>query len=201
MIRINLLGVKKEPKKSAAPSVSLEGAKLTGMALAFIGLAIAALGIHYYQIQSELSRLEQERKVQESEKQRLAAVKAQYDQFEAGKRNLQRQIEIIEALKKGQTGPVEMLGQLAGTVQNTKTMWLTKFENTGQRLVMEGVALSVVTVADFIRNLRNTGQFQKVEITETAQDERARELTNFLFTIPAELPPLGPVDPAAKPKT
>jgi Tfp pilus assembly protein PilN len=192
MIRINLLGIKKEvKKKGGAPAVSLEGAKLTGFALAFIGLGLAVLGFHYWQIQKDDTRLKEELRVAQSEKSRLAAVKAQYEQFEAGKRNLQRQIDIIEGLKRQQTGPVELLGQLANTVQITKTMWLTRYDNTGQRVILEGVSISVVTVADFIRNLRNSGAFQSVEIRETSQDERALEVPQFTFEIHAELPPVG----------
>ena len=198
MIRINLLGLPKE-RKAAAPAVSLEGAKFIGMALGFIGLGLAALAVHYTLLATDASRLEREITAEEQLKKKLAAVKAEYEQFEQAKRLLNRQIEIIETLKKQQTGPVEMLNTLADVVLGSGTVWLTSFDNKGDRVDIRGAAVSVNAVADFMTNLRKSGYFKNVEIRESSRDESlSKEVPAFTFTLSAEL--ATPAS-ATKPKT
>jgi len=204
MIRINLSGAKKEVKKAGGgPSVSLEGAKLTLFFVGFLLLGLGYVAGRYYQLQSKGTELDEKIVVAEKEKARLATVKAQYEQQEAYKRDLSRRIDIIEGLKRGQTGPVEMLNQLAGAVQANKTLWLTSFDNVGNRVNMVGSAISVTAVADFINTLKRTGYFSNVEIREAYQDDRSAAMTTFLFTLTAELVLPGSQSAAgtAKPKT
>lgn len=208
MIRINLLGLKKEVKSAGGPSVTLEGAKLVVMGLTITGLALAGLAAHYFLLQSEENKLASDTKIAETEKARLSAVKAQYEQLDAAKKDLAHRIDNMEQLKRSQTGPVEMLTQLAGSVQASKMLWLTSFENTGDKLNLEGVAMSVNAVADFIQSLKRSGYFKNVEIKETFQADAKGEVTNFIFTLSTELPsaPAAEAAPAAaagaaKPKT
>lgn len=202
MIRINLLGLKKEVKKSAGPAVSLEGAKLTVMLLGFLAVALLALAYHYISLTNEQTKLTNDMRAAEAEKSRLAGVKAEFERFQAAKLDLTRRIDIIEALKRGQTGPVEMLTQLAAAVQASKTMWVVSFDSTGEHVEIDGIALSVNIVADFIKNLKNTGFFKNVEIKETYQDEAAVDLTNFIFQLTADFnQPATPAPAGAKPRT
>ena len=199
MIRINLLGLKKEVKKAGGPAVTMEGAMLTGMGLTITGLALALLAGHYFILQSEAGKLAAAAKKEEAEKARLSAVKAQYEQFDAAKKDLTRRIDIIEKLKKGQTGPVEMLDQLASSVRASKALWITSFDNSGDRVNLEGVAVSVNAVADFIQSLKKGGFFKNVEIKETYQSDDKGEVPSFQFTLSTEVvavPAAG-----AKPKT
>jgi len=85
---------------------------------------------------------------------------------------------------------VEMLASLANTVVSTKTMWLTTFESTGDKVHMTGFATSADTVADFLRNLKDTGQFNNVELKDTAQDterEKDRGYSAFSFEVNAQI--------------
>ena len=96
--------------------------------------------------------------------------------------------DVISALERGRTGPVDMLASLANTVVSTKTMWLTTFENTGSQVHMTGMATSADTVADFMRNLKDTGQFSNIELKDTAQDDnKERGYTAFQFELTAQL--------------
>lgn len=198
MIRINLLGLPRE-RKAAAPAVSLEGAKFISMALGFVGVGLAALAIHYGMLAREGSRLERDIATEEQLKKKLAAVKAEYELFEQAKALYMRQIDIIENLKKQQTGPVEMLNTLADVVLSSGTVWLTSFDNKGDRVDIKGAAVSVNAVADFMTNLKKSGHFKNVEIKESSRDETlSKEVPAFIFTLSAELAtPAG----ATKPKT
>jgi len=165
----------------------MEGAKLTMMALLVIGLGVGVEFGRYVMLAREASDLEQKQKSEEAEKVRLAGVKIQYDEFEKRKQLLQKQINIIEDLKKRQTGPVVLLNALANTVLSSEQLWLTSFDSDGQKLLIDGVADNVNTVADFIANLKRSGQFRNVEIKESFQDDRFKDLPTFVFSITAEL--------------
>jgi len=204
MIRINLSGAKKEVKKAGGgPSVSLEGAKLTLFFVGFLLLGLGYVAGRYLKLERDGTKLDEDIKVAESEKAKLATVKAQYEQQEAYKKDLSRRIDIIEGLKRGQTGPVEMLNQLAGAVQANKTLWLSSFDNVGNRVNMVGSAVSVTAVAEFISTLKKTGYFSNVEIREAFQDEKNLTVPTFFFTLSAELVLPGSPSAAgtAKPKT
>jgi Tfp pilus assembly protein PilN len=46
--------------------------------------------------------------------------------------------------------------------------------------------LSVSQVANLMKNLKNSGFFRTVELKETAQDEQAKEMQQFNFTLTCE---------------
>jgi Tfp pilus assembly protein PilN len=89
-------------------------------------------------------------------------------------------------------------------VAASKTLWLTTFDNTGNRLNMAGLATSVNAVADFIGNLKRTGYFNNVEIREIIQGSVMAGVTTFGFSLGVELQVPGQAQAqagTAKPKT
>ena len=188
MIKINLLGLKKEIKQSAAPSVSLAGTALSAALVVFL---VAGLGwdyYRYYTLNSDADKIAADSAKANQEKARLEGVKKQYQALQDSKALLVKQIDVISALERGRTGPVEMLASLANTVVSTKTMWLTTFENTADKVHMTGFATSADTVADFLRNLKDTGQFTNIELKDTAQvDSKDQGFSTFQFEVTAQL--------------
>jgi type IV pilus assembly protein PilN len=188
MIKINLLGLKKEIKQSAAPSVSLAGTALSAALVVFL---VAGLGwdyYRYYTLNSDADKIAADSAKANKEKARLEGVKKQYQALQDSKALLVKQIDVISALERGRTGPVEMLASLANTVVSTKTMWLTTFENTADKVHMTGFATSADTVADFLRNLKDTGQFTNIELKDTAQvDSKDQGFSTFQFEVTAQL--------------
>ena len=188
MIKINLLGLKKEIKKSAAPQVSLAGTALSAALVVFL---LAGLGwdyYRYYTLNSDADKIAADFAKANKEKARLEGVKKQYQALQDNKALLVKQIDVISALERGRTGPVEMLASLANTVVSTKTMWLTTFENTADKVHMTGFATSADTVADFLRNLKDTGQFTNIELKDTAQaDNKDLGFSTFQFEVTAQL--------------
>jgi len=51
---------------------------------------------------------------------------------------------------------------------------------------LEGMALSNVSLANLMENLRKTGYFKTVEVKETVQEDAAKELQTFSFTLICE---------------
>lgn len=197
MIRINLLGLKKEISKAAVPTVSMEGAKATAIFVVIGVLAVGVLFYHYQTLSKEADDLAKRMAAAQAEKTRLAQVKTEVDLFEKRKKAFQDRINTIERLKAGQTGPVTLLTSLANTVQLSEHLWLTNFVADNVKVSIDGVAGNVNTVADFIANLRRSGQFKTVEIRESFQDDKFKDIPTFVFSITAERVPPTPAQPAA----
>jgi Tfp pilus assembly protein PilN len=76
-----------------------------------------------------------------------------------------------------------MLGE---TVNNTEAVWLSKMDDTGPSVSLEGTALSTDAVANLMANLQKTGFFKSVEIKETYQDDAIKDMQAFQFTLTCE---------------
>jgi type IV pilus assembly protein PilN len=180
------------------PSVSVEGAKATALFVVILVLAVGALAGHYTLLQRENARLTEAKGRALAEKKRLEGVKAQYDQVQRKSQELQRKFDIIHALTENQTGPVIMLNTLASTVEASGPVWLTSFTNDGTTVKMDGVAVNVNAVANFITNLKHSGYFKNVEIQQSYEDASS-EVSTFVFAISAEIVPTAPASGKAAP--
>src|SRR5882672_3056963 len=98
MIKINLLGLKKEVKKSASVSapVSMEGMKLVVFGVAFLAAGLGYVAWRHIGLTNESDQIVKDMDIAKKEATRLAGVKTQVEQLEAVKRNLVRQIDVIE---------------------------------------------------------------------------------------------------------
>ncbi len=116
----------------------------------------------------------------------LADVKAKFLERQNQANNYKRRVDVIDALRQNQTGPVNLLAMMGETVNNTEAVWLTKMDDTGAQISLEGTALSADAVANLIANLQKTGYFKTVEIKETFQDESVKDMQAFQFTLTCE---------------
>jgi len=79
-----------------------------------------------------------------------------------------------------------LLAMLGETVNGTEAIWLSKMDDTGAAVNLEGTALSTNAVANLIANLQKTGFFSNVEIKETFQDDQIKDMQAFQFTLTCE---------------
>jgi len=163
-----------------------------GLALVLlVGVLAAVAGYQYfvrYQgFQQEIAQLDMSITTLQREAADLSRIKAEYDTFSKRKELLTKRINVIEALKAKQSGPVQLLATLASAVVGTDSLWLTGFAQTGQTITIEGTALNVKAVADFITRLINTRAFSEVDLKETAQDATEKEIEKFVFTVNGRL--------------
>jgi Tfp pilus assembly protein PilN len=185
MIRVNLLGLPK-PKKRA-PMVVMDGARSAVLLVIVLLVVGAAQFFRYNRLQAEQKRLTKLVADETAEKARLELVRAEYDKFAAQKALLTKRINIIEGLKAKQAGPSRLLQTIASTVSNTDMLWLTLFEQAGQKVTIEGAAMSPKAVADFLTQLKDSKAFSDVDLKETYQDNTVKELQKFVFTVNGEL--------------
>jgi Tfp pilus assembly protein PilN len=126
-------------------------------------------------------------KVAEQKNRELADVKARFLERQTQANNYKRRVDVIDGLRASQNGgPVTLMAMLGETVNNTEAVWLSKMDDSGPNVNLEGTALSTDAVANLIANLQKTGFFKNVEIKETYQDEQIKDMQAFQFTLTCE---------------
>jgi Tfp pilus assembly protein PilN len=168
-----------------------------------VGLGVLALFLLYLSWQKQLNDENTKIKQLQAQKADLEQIKRQVDTFEAQKKILTQRVQTIEQLQRDRTGAQELLDEIASTVSRTENLWLITMTRKGNTLSMEGASGSVNSVANFITALKRSGYFQKVEIKETKQDDKASGIQTFLFQMTAEInpPQIAPIPPPPQPKT
>jgi type IV pilus assembly protein PilN len=191
MIRINLVGAPKPKSKKASmssmPSVDIgEAGSPTLKILVVLVLAGVVNGGYWYQLDKQKQSIAIKMQQAEQKNRELADVKARYMERQRQADNYKRRVDVIDQLRKAQTGPVELLAMVGQTVNNTEAVWLNNVKDQGNTVDIEGMALSSDAVANLITNLQKTGFFKTIEIKETVQDEQVKDMQAFQFTLTCE---------------
>jgi len=189
MIRINLLGLPK-PKKgkraAAVPSVGGEGPNPIILMVILLVVALAANGWWYTHLQTVAKKIADDKAAAEAENRRLSEVKKAYDEAEKQKDIFRNRVEVIDKLRSGQSGPVELLNSIGDTVNGTEAVWLNSMKQEGNNINIEGTAIGANAVANLIGNLKKSGAFKNVEIRETWQDDSFKDMQAFQFSLVLE---------------
>jgi len=189
MIRINLLGVpkaKRGKRPSTAASTPGEGPSTLLLALVLLLLGASVSWYFYHQAEKNHDDAVNELQREQKENLRLAEVKNKYEASLKQVEQYKQRVKVIDDLKAGQQGPVDMLNLVANTVNETDAVWLEAMTNDGKSIDFTGMALSPNAVAALMRNLQKTGAFRSVEIKETSQDNTVKELQAFKFELTCE---------------
>lgn len=161
----------------------------------FAAVLLVVLGVQYWRytgLQAEGVVLDEQIQQLTEEEQRLAAIRARYDTNIARRDHLERRIAIINDLEERRSGPVPLLTMLATTVSNTESLWLTGFDQTGQSVLIEGIALNMDAVRYFLTQLQRTNTFSNVDMEEAREDSTAKEVKKVIFRFTAQLAAAAP---------
>lgn len=191
MIRVNLLGLPK--KRVRAPVVTLQGGRSLALLVAVLMVIAAVQFLRYRKLGQDEALLTKLVRDRQAEKVRLEGVRTEYEKLLAQKELLAKRTNIIEGLKAKQSGPAKLLTALVNTVSNTDTLWLTNYEQVGQKVTIEGVALNAKAVADFLTHLKSSNAFSEMDLKETFQDSTEKDLQKFVFTVNGQLAPQSPI--------
>lgn len=190
MIKINLLENSKGKSKRGGGGPSMPTMEMGDMGSpklkVLVVLVVAGLfnlGM-WYRLDHMSKEIAAKMKVAEANNRTLADVKARYLERQMQADNYKRRVDVIDGLRAAQNGgPVNLLAMLGETVNNTEAVWLSKMDDTGPSVSLEGTALSTDAVANLIANLQRTGYFRTVEIKETWQDEQMKDMQAFQFIL------------------
>ena len=193
MIKINLLENSKGKSKrggGGGPSMpTMEMGDMGSPKLKILAVLVVAglfnLG-YWYRLDHAAKAIAVKMKVAEQKNRELADVKSRFLERQTQANNYKRRVDVIDGLRQNQTGPVNLLAMMGETVNNTEAVWLSKMDDQGATVNLEGTALSADAVANLIANLQKTGFFKTVEIKETYQDEQIKDMQAFQFTLTCE---------------
>ena len=189
MIKINLLETAKGKGKRASAGPSMPTMEMGDMGSPklkiLVIVVLVGLGnlMYWYRLDHMAKEIASNMKIAEQKNRELADVKARYLERQNQANAYQRRVDVIKQLHDAQTGPVNLMAMMGETVNNTEAVWLSKLDDSGPQLNLEGTALSTDAVANLIANLQKTGFFRTVEIKETFQDESVKDMQAFQFTL------------------
>jgi Tfp pilus assembly protein PilN len=193
MIRINLLVAPKAKRKGGGGSASTMPSMDVGnvgspMVKVLVVLALAGAGnyAYYSHLDNQGKKIATQMKAAEQKNRELADVKAQYLERQRQADGYKRRVDVIDSLRAGQAGPVNLMNTIGETINGTDAVWLNTMKDQGGSVAIEGMALSTDAVANLIKNLQNTGYFKNIEIKETYQDDSFKEMQAFQFTLTCE---------------
>ena len=141
---------------------------------------------YWYRLDRQAKSIAKQMQAAEQKNRELSDVKARFLERQTQANNYKRRVDVIDPLRAGQAGPVNLLAMLGETVNGTEAVWLRKMDDTGASVSLEGTALSSDAVANLIANLQKTGFFKTVEIKETYQDDQIKDMQAFQFTLTCE---------------
>jgi Tfp pilus assembly protein PilN len=193
MNKINLLENSKGKSKRGGGGPSMPTMEMGDMGspkLKILAVLVVAglfnLG-YWYRLDHQAKAIEAHMKVAEQKNRELADVKARFLERQTQANNYKRRVDVIDGLRAAQNGgPVNLMAMLGETVNNTEAVWLSKMDDSGPSVNLEGTALSTDAVANLIANLQKTGFFRTVEIKETFQDDTIKDMQAFQFTLTCE---------------
>jgi Tfp pilus assembly protein PilN len=193
MIKINLLESSKGKNKRGGGGPSMPSIEMGDMGspklkvlVVLVLVGLFNLG-YWYRLDHQAKAIARHMKTAEEKNRELADVKARFLERQTQANNYKRRVDVIDGLRASQNGgPVNLMAMLGETVNNTEAVWLSKMDDQGPSVNLEGTALSTDAVANLIANLQKTGYFKNVEIKETYQDEQIKDMQAFQFTLTCE---------------
>ena len=209
MIKINLLSVERPVAKAAKVPFQF-GQKITVVCSLIFLVTAVTIGWRYWTLKRESARLDTDIANARKEVTRLESIIKQVADFEKRKADLQERVDLIEQLRKAQTGPVHMLDQISRALP--AMLWLTDVKQgaNANEVLIEGRCTTLTGLSDFVANLEQSGYFKRsVEILNSQTEPMATppgELIKFAVRAQFQLPgteaakaPAPAEKPAAKP--
>jgi len=189
MIKINLLETAKGKGKRAGSGPSMPTMEMGDMGSPTLKVLVIVIIVglvnlgYWYRLDHEGKAIAVKMDDAQRRNRELADVKSKFLERQNQASIYQRRVDVIKQLHDSQTGPVNLLAMMGETINSTEAVWLSKMDDQGTSVNLEGTALSTDAVANLIANLQKTGFFKNVEIKETYQDEQVKEMQAFQFTL------------------
>lgn len=178
MIRINLISTGRT--KAAAPGFQA-GQKMVLIGSLVLVLAAVGVGWRYWALGQQKAEVAREIEAAQREEARLQEIIKQVQEFENRRKVLEARVALIDELRKGQNAPVHMIDQISRSIP--EMTWLTRMQQDGYTLTIQGRCLTLTSLSDFIGNLEASRYFiRPVEIVESAVmpgDGKSPDLIQF----------------------
>ncbi|MEF3254279.1 MAG: PilN domain-containing protein [Deferribacterales bacterium] len=171
MIKVNLLGVKKRKKTNPIfIELIIVLALLLGYVMFFINLNVS--------LRSELEHYNTEIVALKTELSKLQKIKREVDEFKKRREELQKKIDIVKNLKKGQKGYAPLFINIEKSLP--EDVWINNMNYNGTTLSMSVTSLRSSSVNQFIMNMYKTNMFTNIELKVVRKGNVDRvDINNF----------------------
>lgn len=155
MIRINLLPVRQTQKRQTIQQQVLAG---LGLIVATLIACVVWTAAVASQVDEKLAQIDQKK----NELRQLEKIIGEVDEFTKKKKELEDKLEVIESLRKGKTGPVRALDDLATDIPNR--VWLSRVEESAGSMTIEGLAVDHEDVSAFMKALQKSKYYSDITL-------------------------------------
>jgi type IV pilus assembly protein PilN len=171
MILINLLPVRAAKKREFGRQQ---------LVLFVLLLVLAAIGnfFVYNRFESELRSLDKQIVTTRAEIAQLEKTIGEVKSIKEDKKALEDKLKILDTLKKGRTGPVKVLDELATIIP--QKVWIVDFNEQGGAVAMNGAASSYEDLSNFSKKLKASTHFSNITIKTARQ--RADGTVDWVIT-------------------
>lgn len=177
MIKINLLPEKEKKKARVAipkiviPKITIPGVPTLPMSVvSFITLIV--LGFLWVSIENKISVRNAEKKTKEKTLSELKAKVKEVEYYERDNKNFEEKTNIIEQLRKAQSGPVRLLDEISTGIP--ERVWLSSLNESGGTVNIEGLAFSNSDIVLFVNNLKDSRYLTDVFLIESRQTSQEK---------------------------
>lgn len=188
MIRVNLLPIKEARRRSAGRAQLLIFAVL-------ILLELGVFAVVWMAEKNELAELEEDVATNKEKKEAAEEEVADIEQLKEDKESLQEKVDVLEELEQRRTGPVRVLDELKVMLTeprneaerriqhkelgwnpdwNPERLWLADLTEEGGSFELQGYALKLDDVAQFLERLTTSDFFIEpdlVYVRATTEDD------------------------------
>jgi type IV pilus assembly protein PilN len=169
LIRINLLTETKAAAARKRAPLLPTGARLNNfLFFGAFGLGLAYVVVMGLTLLSRRSQLEEEIVKARLEADRLKSIIEEVKEYEDKKASLEAKIQLINALKTNQKGPVRLMDEVSKALPDL--VWLTVLDVSGNQITMRGKTLSPNAVATYLENLKKSPFFAEPVFKSLGQD-------------------------------
>lgn len=160
MIKINLLPVRAAKKREFGRQQ---------VVLFLLLLVLAGIGnwIWYNKVDSELTALNQRIAQTRAEIAQLEKTIGEVKSIKDDKKALEDKLKILDTLKKGRTGPVKVMDELATIIP--QKVWISDYSEQGGNVTMNGSAASYEDLSAFSKKLKGSVHFTNITIKTAKQ--------------------------------
>jgi type IV pilus assembly protein PilN len=183
MVRINLLPVRVSKKKEAGKQQLL-------LFLVVLVLGVVLNGIFHQNRAAALADVQKRVAKTKADIATLDKIIGQVKEITAQQEQLKKKLDTLDKLKQGRSGPVRMLDELSNVTP--RRLWLRKLEEKAGMMNIQGSAISIDDVSQFIGALKTSRYFGNVELkkteakSETRGDPKSSEKLRYVdFTVTA----------------
>jgi len=160
MLHINLLPVRAAKKREFGKQQ---------LVLFVLLLVLASIGNYfvYNRFESELRSLDKQIASTRAEIAQLEKTIGEVKSIKEDKKALEDKLKILDTLKKGRTGPVKVLDELASIVP--QKVWIIDFTEQGGGVTITGQAQAYEDLSTFSKKLKASTHFTNITIKGARQ--------------------------------